>query len=150
MDPQQDEAHLIVSGTALPGGTAEINILINSETRAIPRGRDSTGSFSLTAKRLDTCCPKGPGDPHNPFIVQTSHPGARLRTRLLGNPSFGVAKESPHPLRCKGDVTKTMDSRGGTIWIADAHCDDGKRFVVHADEKLTAFLEVESATQTFR
>ena len=27
------------------------------------------------------------------------------------------------------------------IWIADAHRNDGKRFVVHADEKLTAFLE---------
>ena len=27
-------------------------------------------------------------------------------------------------------------------WIADAHRDDGKRFVVHADEKLTAFLEL--------
>ena len=27
------------------------------------------------------------------------------------------------------------------IWIADAYRDDGKRFVVHADEKLTAFLE---------
>jgi hypothetical protein len=33
----------------------------------------------------------------------------------------------------------------GTIWIADAHRGDGKRFVVHADEKLTAFLELESA-----
>ena len=31
------------------------------------------------------------------------------------------------------------------IWIADAHRGDGKRFVVHADEKLTAFLELESA-----
>jgi hypothetical protein len=29
--------------------------------------------------------------------------------------------------------------------IADAHRDDGTRFVVHADEKLTAFLELESA-----
>ena len=34
--------------------------------------------------------------------------------------------------------------RGGTIWIADAHRDDGKRFVVHADEKLTAVVELES------
>ena len=34
---------------------------------------------------------------------------------------------------------------GRTIWIPDAHRDDGKRFVVHADEKLTAFLELESA-----
>jgi hypothetical protein len=31
------------------------------------------------------------------------------------------------------------------IWIADAHRDDGKRFVVRADEKLTAFVELESA-----
>jgi len=32
-----------------------------------------------------------------------------------------------------------------TIWIVDAHRDDGKRFVVHADEKLRAFLELEVA-----
>jgi hypothetical protein len=32
-----------------------------------------------------------------------------------------------------------------TIWIADAHRGDGKRFVVRADEKLTAFLELERA-----
>jgi len=37
------------------------------------------------------------------------------------------------------------DSRGRTIFVADAHRDDGKRFVVRADEKLTAFLELESA-----
>jgi hypothetical protein len=38
-----------------------------------------------------------------------------------------------------------VDSRGRTIWIADAHRGDGKRFVVRADEKLTAFLELERA-----
>ena len=38
-----------------------------------------------------------------------------------------------------------VDSQGRTIWIADAHRDDGKRFVVRADEKLTAFMELESA-----
>jgi hypothetical protein len=32
-----------------------------------------------------------------------------------------------------------------TIWIADAHRDDGKRYVVRADDKLTAFLELERA-----
>jgi hypothetical protein len=31
--------------------------------------------------------------------------------------------------------------------IANAHRDDGKRFVVHADEKLTAFLELERVTR---
>ena len=38
-----------------------------------------------------------------------------------------------------------IDSEERTIWIVDAHRDDGKRFVVRADEKLTAFLELESA-----
>ena len=38
-----------------------------------------------------------------------------------------------------------VDSNGRLIWIADAHRGDGQRFVVHADEKLTAFLELESA-----
>jgi len=38
-----------------------------------------------------------------------------------------------------------MDSNGRTIWIADTHRDNGKRFVVQADEKLIAFLELESA-----
>jgi hypothetical protein len=33
-----------------------------------------------------------------------------------------------------------IDTKGRTIWIADAHCGDEKRFVVRADEKLTAFL----------
>jgi hypothetical protein len=38
-----------------------------------------------------------------------------------------------------------LDREERTIWIVDAHRDDGQRFVVHADEKLTAFLELESA-----
>jgi hypothetical protein len=40
-----------------------------------------------------------------------------------------------------------IDSNGRTIFIADAHRDDGKRFVAHADEKLTAFVKLESAVR---
>jgi hypothetical protein len=40
-----------------------------------------------------------------------------------------------------------VDSRGRTIFVADAHRGGGKRFVVRADEKLTAFLELESETR---
>jgi hypothetical protein len=40
-----------------------------------------------------------------------------------------------------------VDSQGRTIFIADAHRDDGKRFVARADEKLTAFVELESASK---
>ena len=38
-----------------------------------------------------------------------------------------------------------VDSHGRTICIADAHQGDGKRFVVRADEKLAAIVELESA-----
>ncbi len=38
-----------------------------------------------------------------------------------------------------------VDSYERTIWIADAQRGDGKRYIVRADEKLTAFLELESA-----
>jgi hypothetical protein len=38
-----------------------------------------------------------------------------------------------------------LDSHGRTIWIADVHRGDGKRFVARAEEKLTAFLELEAA-----
>jgi len=43
-----------------------------------------------------------------------------------------------------------VDSKGRTIWIADAHRDDGRRYVVRADEKLTAFLELERVIRPAR
>jgi hypothetical protein len=46
-------------------------------------------------------------------------------------------------------VRSAIDSNGRTIWIADVHRDDGKRFVVRADEKLTAFCELELAIRTY-
>ena len=41
-----------------------------------------------------------------------------------------------------GCVT-AIDRKGRTIFVADAS--DGKRFIAHADEKLTACLQLESA-----
>jgi hypothetical protein len=38
-----------------------------------------------------------------------------------------------------------LDFQGRTIWIVDAHRGDGRRHVVRADEKLSAFLELERA-----
>ena len=42
----------------------------------------------------------------------------------------------------------TINSKGQTIWIVDAH-GYGKRFIVRADEILTAFLEAERAIHQF-
>jgi len=44
----------------------------------------------------------------------------------------------------------TVDSNGQTIFVADAHRDDAQRFIVRADEKLTAFVELESAIRAGR
>jgi hypothetical protein len=38
-----------------------------------------------------------------------------------------------------------MTNGASAIFVADAHRGDGKRFVVRADEKLTAFVELKSA-----
>ena len=53
----------------------------------------------------------------------------------------------------RSSLTKSLkpDSAwdGRTVWIVDAHRGDGKRFIVHADEKLTAFLELQRAIHQF-
>jgi hypothetical protein len=48
------------------------------------------------------------------------------------------------------EAGSAVDSNGRTIWIADAHRGDGKRFIVRADEKLTAFVEPESTIHASR
>jgi hypothetical protein len=41
-----------------------------------------------------------------------------------------------------------LDDYGQTVWIVDAH-GYGKRFVVRADERLTAFMELERTIHEF-
>ena len=41
-----------------------------------------------------------------------------------------------------------IDDDRRTVWIVDAHR-DGNRFIVRADEKLTAFVQMEPAICTF-
>jgi hypothetical protein len=41
-----------------------------------------------------------------------------------------------------------LDLEGRTIWIVDAH-GYGKHFIVRADEKLSAFIELERTIHTF-
>ena len=45
----------------------------------------------------------------------------------------------------------TVDSNGQTIFVANAHRDNGKRLIVTADGKLRAFLELQRVTrESFR
>jgi len=43
-----------------------------------------------------------------------------------------------------------VDFRCRTIFVADAHRDDRQRFIVRTNEKLTAFLELESSIRLYR
>jgi hypothetical protein len=44
-------------------------------------------------------------------------------------------------------VLQLWITKSERIVVADAHRDNGKRFVVRADEKLTAFVELEVAVR---
>lgn len=46
-----------------------------------------------------------------------------------------------------GCVAITAD-QGRAIFVVDAHRDDGHRYVVRSDDKLTAFLEIETVART--
>ena len=39
----------------------------------------------------------------------------------------------------------TTDDKGRSIWVVTAEREEAGRFIVRADEKLTAFLELEAA-----
>jgi hypothetical protein len=44
--------------------------------------------------------------------------------------------------------SQSLISQGRTIWIVDAHRDDGRRFIVRADENVSAFVELERQVLT--
>jgi hypothetical protein len=46
------------------------------------------------------------------------------------------------------DYLSALDCEGRTIWIVDAH-GYGKRFIVRADEIVTAFVELQRAIHEF-
>ena len=71
----------------------------------------------------------------------------RCRLRLtLTRMHEGLSKLAP--VRWSLGCVSAVDSQGRTIWIVGAHRDDGRRFIVHADEKLSAFVELEREVLT--
>ena len=41
-------------------------------------------------------------------------------------------------------VVAVIGAKGQRIFVVDAHRNDGKRYVIRADDKLSAFLEIET------
>jgi hypothetical protein len=58
-----------------------------------------------------------------------------------------IIADNPSKAGWSWSCVSAIDSHGRTIWIADAHRDDGQRFVVRADDQLTAFIELERAAK---
>jgi hypothetical protein len=72
----------------------------------------------------------------------------RKKESDFGGPVLGNHRPQYQETRLEVWATsQRLIPTGETIWIADAHRDDGQRFIVHADDKLTAFLELEAATR---
>jgi hypothetical protein len=67
-------------------------------------------------------------------------------TQLCGvKRSWEIIADKLSKARWSWGYVSAVDSSGRTIWIVDAHRGDGQRFIVHADEKLTAFVDLEAA-----
>jgi hypothetical protein len=77
-----------------------------------------------------------------PTVFVVDMPRARGRTHMK---YWEIIADNLSKAGWSWGCVSAVDSSGRTIWIADAHRDDGKRFVVRADEKLRAFLKHESA-----
>jgi hypothetical protein len=65
--------------------------------------------------------------------MRCSNTGAFRRTGVAG------CRLQRSPITMNG-------SMGLSLWIVDAHRDDGKRYVVRSEEMLSAFLELERIT----
>jgi hypothetical protein len=56
-----------------------------------------------------------------------------------------ISNEGRLPIGIHG-CSSQIDSTGRVLFTADAYRDNGQRFIVSADEKLSAFLELERVT----
>jgi hypothetical protein len=78
-------------------------------------------------------------------IILSSLCGEQKRQNSLREAVLGNYRWQSKQSRLELGLSYVVDPDGRTLWIADAHRGDGKRFVVRAEEKLTAFLELEAA-----
>ena len=61
---------------------------------------------------------------------------------------LGIIADNLHEAGLELGWVSALDREGRTIWIVDGHRGYAKRFIVRADEKLTAFMELEFAIRS--
>jgi hypothetical protein len=84
-----------------------------------------------------------------PLLCKFAVPFPVIVNGLLGGPGEPTCERrriSQRKCRQISDrqrnATRETTRHSHNLWIVEAHRDDGKRFVVRADDKLTAFLEL--------
>ena len=91
--------------------------------------------------------------PESPLVIFQAKPCARTGRKKTAESNqhevMGNNCRQSQQIRMELGCLSTMDRDGRTIWIVGAHRGDGQRFVVHADEILTAFLELDAAVEPF-
>jgi hypothetical protein len=75
-----------------------------------------------------------------------SFPASACWTLVLFEKYWEIIADNLSAAGWSWGCVSAVDSNERTIWIADAHR-GGKRFVVRANEKLTAFIQLKSATR---
>jgi hypothetical protein len=74
-------------------------------------------------------------------------PNSRLSAPLSPVKYWEIIADNLSKAGWSWGCVSAIDSEGRTIWIVDAHRGNGQHFIVRADEKLAAFLELKSETR---
>jgi hypothetical protein len=80
-------------------------------------------------------------------MILTMVPTVAYKTLVLFEKQREIIADNLSKAGWSWGCVSAVNARGRTIFVVDAHRGDGKRFVVRADEKLTAFLELERVTR---
>ena len=77
-------------------------------------------------------------------MILTMVPTVAYKTLVLFEKHGEIIADNLSKAGLSWGCVSTINSSGQTIFVADAHCDDGHRFIVRPDEKLTALIELKS------
>jgi alpha-beta hydrolase superfamily lysophospholipase len=105
--------------------------------------RSATTLGGLLCMQIKSCLPFSNSNPQ--FKTTDIIMSAITRNRMK---NWEVISDNLSKAGWSWSCVSAIESSERRIWIADAHRGDGERYVAHADEKLTAFLELEAATWT--
>jgi hypothetical protein len=77
--------------------------------------------------------------------IISSFPCGEQKRQNLPREVLGIIADNLSKAGISWGCSSQVDSTGRVLFTADAYSNDGRRFIILSDEKLSAFLELESA-----